>query len=293
MSTQLVNRVYSQNRLRRRLLRRLLARSSIDKGDLVYDIGAGDGVITLELVNRGARVVAIEKDRRLYLRLNRKIGNNILVTLRHEDFLAEELPKQVCYKVFANLPFVGTSSITRKLLFDSNPPVDSYLIMQKEAAEKLAGIHREYMISLLLKPRFRFTVIHTFQAQDFFPVSGVEILMLRVEKRKQPLVSPKQAILYRRFVTHCMRCGKPTIKRALKDILSYTHFMKLAHDLHFTDKENPSELTFPQWLGLFDFFVDHRATDEKWCGRSATRLPDSHRYANMRTRGKAWNNSRK
>jgi 16S rRNA A1518/A1519 N6-dimethyltransferase RsmA/KsgA/DIM1 with predicted DNA glycosylase/AP lyase activity len=41
---------YSQNRLRsRKLIDKLLDKSSIVKGDLVYDIGAGCGIISEEL----------------------------------------------------------------------------------------------------------------------------------------------------------------------------------------------------------------------------------------------------
>jgi 23S rRNA (adenine-N6)-dimethyltransferase len=252
---QQANRQYSQNRLRRRLLRRLLARSSIDKGDLVYDIGAGDGVITLELVERGARVIAIEKDKNLYSKLNRKIGNSTHVKVRNADFLAELLPHHTVYKVFANIPFMCTSSIIRKLFFCPNPPVDSYLVLQREAAERFAGTYRECLLSLLLKPRFGFSIIYTFRPDDFFPVPGVEIVLLRIEKRRQALVYPQHKDRYREFISYGLRCGKRTIKIALKGLFSYTQFGRLSRDLDFPPKVTPTELSFRQWLGLFNFLM--------------------------------------
>ncbi len=242
---------YSQNRLRRRLLRRLLARSSIDEGDLVYDIGAGDGVITLELAARGARVVAVEKDGRLFAKLERKAGGCPRVTLRHADFFDEALPTHGPCKVFANIPFDGTARIVRKLLFNPNPPADSYLVMQREAAEKFAGIGREYLLSLLLKPWFEFSVLHRFRTDDFFPQPHAAIVLLRIERRCCRLVSPEAADAYRSFVRTALCGGKPTVKDSLKGTLSHARFCRLSKQLGFPHSASPADLTFEQWLGLF------------------------------------------
>ena len=39
---------------------RLVADSGVSRGDLVLDIGAGDGALTEPLLERGARVIAVE-----------------------------------------------------------------------------------------------------------------------------------------------------------------------------------------------------------------------------------------
>jgi len=260
MSTQIVNRQYSQNRLCRRLLRRLLARSSIDKGDLVYDIGAGDGVITVELAKRGARVIAIEKEKKLFLKLDRKSNCYPHVALRNTDFLAEALPQYAPYKVFANIPFACTAPIFRKLFFAANPPVDSYLVVQREAAERFAGINKECLLSLLLKSQFRFSILYTFKPEDFFPVPGIDIVLLRIEKRRKTLVTLQHLEQYHRFITHGLCCGRPTIKSALKDQYSYAQFTRLSRDLEFSLNSAPSDLTFPQWLGLFNFLLEKQST---------------------------------
>ena len=158
---------YSQNRLRsRKLINTLLNKSSIVKGDLVYDIGAGCGVISEELGKRQARVIAIEQDNGLHNKMKQNLVANPLVTLRYGDFLTATLPKRERYKVFANIPFILTAEIVRKLLFSQNPPNDCYLIMQREAAQKFAGIPKETLFSLLLKPWFEFRIRHSFREKD-------------------------------------------------------------------------------------------------------------------------------
>jgi len=66
---------YSQNFLHdRRLVGRLLARSSIGPDDVVYEIGPGRGIITEALAARCRRVVAVEKDPLLAARLQRRFA---------------------------------------------------------------------------------------------------------------------------------------------------------------------------------------------------------------------------
>lgn len=254
---------YSQNRLRRRLLRRLLARSSITEGDLVYDIGAGDGVISEELSRRRARVVAIEKDGKLFAKLKRKLGTNPLVMTRHGDFRAEILPSQTTYKVFANIPFILTADIVRKLLFSQNPPDDCYLVVQKQAAEKYTGTPRETLFSLLLKPWFEFSVLHEFRKTDFFPIPAVDIVLLRIERRERSLVVPEQAFLYRDYIVYGFRQGKPTARSTFKGVLTHTQFRRLSRELGFPLQATPTELTFRQWLGLFRYFTGGVGKDRK------------------------------
>lgn len=246
---------YSQNRLlSRKLIGTLLEKSSITKGDLVYDIGAGCGIISEELVKRQARVIAIEQDNELFNRLKQKLGDSPLATLQHGDFLAEPLPSRARYKVFSNIPFVATADIVRKLLLSQNPPDDCYLVMQREAARKYAGTRNETLFSLLLKPWFEFRIRHIFRRTDFFPVPSVEIVLLQAERRKQALVEAGHAQLYRDFVTYAFSQGKPTLKNALTGTFTYSQFIRLSRDLGFPPESGPTDLSFQQWLGLFDFF---------------------------------------
>src|SRR5437773_2602210 len=130
---------YSQNFLKdRRLLDRLLGASSIRTEELVIDIGAGRGLITQRLEALGAKVLAIERDSRLAAALRDRFARSASVTVCEADFLRIGLPMGP-YKVFANIPFNLTAGIVAKLTTVANPPEDSYLAMQREAAERFTG----------------------------------------------------------------------------------------------------------------------------------------------------------
>jgi len=247
---------YSQNRLRsKKLIGTLLDRSSIVKGDLVYDIGAGCGIISGELAKRQARVIAIEYDNLLYNKLKQKLVASPLVVIRHGDFLTEPLPERERYKIFSNIPFMFTAEIVRKLLFSRNPPDDCYLIMQREAARKFAGIPKETLLSLQLKPWFEFRIRHSFRETDFSPVPAVNIVLLQIELREQALITAEYTHLYRDFLVYSFHQGKPTLKSALKGVFTHTQFRRLSKDLGFRPGSVPTDLSFRQWLGIFNFFA--------------------------------------
>ncbi len=129
----------------------LIEISNIDKGDIVIEIGPGNGIITKQLAKRCGMVYAIEYDPYLYKKLKKMFCNIENVEIQQGDFLEFMLPEKQRYKVFSNIPYNITSAIISKLTSLHNPPEDAYLIVQGEAAKKYAGspYNKESMQSLL------------------------------------------------------------------------------------------------------------------------------------------------
>jgi 16S rRNA (adenine1518-N6/adenine1519-N6)-dimethyltransferase len=98
----------------RRLLARQIAYAEVRQGDAVLEIGPGPGVLTEALLQAGARVTAIEKDRRFHdplAALQRRFADLDLVW---GDALKVALP--VIDKVVANLPYGAALPLTYRLL---------------------------------------------------------------------------------------------------------------------------------------------------------------------------------
>src|SRR5205085_5304810 len=96
------------------------------------------GALTEALAARGFRVVAIEKDARLYRRLAARFANRACVDCRHADMHDVRLPP-ARYRVVSNVPYAITASLIRKLLAAHPHPLDAFLIVQREPAQKFAG----------------------------------------------------------------------------------------------------------------------------------------------------------
>lgn len=250
--------IYSQNFLRSpELVANLLDKSSIGPNDIVYEIGPGKGIITEQLAQRSKRVIAIEKDLELAFQLKQKFAQTPKVEICQGDFLDYQLPS-ADYKVFSNIPFILTADIIRKLTEAKTPPKDSYLIVQKEAAEKFVGMphtNKETQAALLIKPWFELNVVHHFRRTDFSPAPSVDTVLLRIQKREESLVERKNTQAYRDFIVFGFSQWKPTLREALEEIFTTRQFARLTKDLGFKKSATPTELSFEQWLGLFRYFL--------------------------------------
>lgn len=252
---------YSQNFLKSpRLIETLVAKSSLGKKDTVYEIGPGKGIITSQLAKVCHKVIAIEKDRKLYESLRQKFSGINNVELVCGDFLKVKLPERESYKVFSNIPFSLTADILGKLTQAKNPPQDAYLIIQKEAAIKYAGLPygKERLTSLILKPWFELKILHQFKPTDFSPVPGVDIVLFQIKKREKFLITSKAAQLYKNFVAYAFVCSSPS-KTNLESIFNilFTHkqLQRLSRDLKFALSDKLADSTFNQWQGLFNYFL--------------------------------------
>ena len=245
------------------LLREILDKSNIGKSDVVLDIGAGTGVIAKEVSKIAKRVYAIEYDKELeqVLRANLDRVENVQIVMA--DFLKYTLPENSPYKVFSNIPFSITSDIINKLIFAKNPPEDSFLFVQKEAAMRYLGIGEGTMLSLLILPFFDAEVIYEFSKNDFTPRPSVDIVLLRLTKRTHPLVKSENIEEYRNFIVYALWQQKTSLKLRLGKIFTYAQFHRLSKDQHFDIDAKSTDLTPDQWANVFKYYLIGVENDKK------------------------------
>lgn len=225
----LKQKLLSQNFLHNKgLVKMVVHNSSISNNDTVIEIGPGIGIITEELLHFAKKVIAVEIDKKYYKDLINRLRpfNNLEVV--NSDFLTFQTPN-ILYKVFSNIPFRMTGEIIKKLLRSSNPPEDSFLIVQKEAAEKLLANN---LISILYQPWFEFCIVHHFKKTDFSPVPNVDIVLLRIQKRKEPLLNTTQKELFEDFIAYVHSQKKPCVVRITSKLsqISLSEWIKLFND---------------------------------------------------------------
>lgn len=235
-------------------LARVIAAAELAPNDVVYEIGAGTGVLTALLAHRVRRVIAIEKDEALYRGLRRRFAGRSKVSVRHADILAHRLP-DASYKVVANPPFDITAAIVKKLISATVPPDDIFLALQREAADRYRGHPRETLASLLLLPFFDATVVHRFRQDDFVPAPGIDVVMLRLRKRGPPLLARDHRQLYRDFVIAIFTAWRPSIGDALARPLGARVAHRLLADARLDPDKRVSEVPFAHWMELFELFA--------------------------------------
>jgi 23S rRNA (adenine-N6)-dimethyltransferase len=261
---------HSQNFLRSgALIERLLDTSTIHSGDLVFDLGAGTGVISARLARRGCDVVAVEKDAWLADHLRVRFAGIPNVQVCQCDVLHMRLPHRA-YKVFANIPFDATSAIVSRLTRAACPPEDAYLVMQHEAAERFIGQPRTSLPAVLLFPWFEATLFHAFRRTDFTPAPRVEVVMLRLRKRGPPLVGRSDAQLYRDFVVYLFTGRRLWLRNRLRLVVGKRRGDRLARALDIGDA-SPMCIPAPRWLELFNATRTIAANELSWSVAHAER----------------------
>jgi 23S rRNA (adenine-N6)-dimethyltransferase len=264
METRHHNRIHlAQNFLRSpTLVRHLVSMSTIGPSDTVYEIGPGNGIITAALASTAKQVIAIEKDPELVRRLRERFRLFDNVEIVERDCLAylfHQRKQTGQYKLFANIPYNITARILRRIVYAQPHLAEGYLVLQKEAAKKYAGLPRETLFSILAKPFFEFQILAQLKRTDFSPVPGVDSVLLRIKRRLHPLIDRQDVAAYREFVQYGFGRWKPSLRLAFKNVFTYKQWKQLGHDLDIPFNATPTELTFEQWLGLYHGFRSIRS----------------------------------
>lgn len=173
--------------------------SGVNKEMCALEIGPGVGVLTKELARRAKSVLAIEIDSALPPVLAETLGEFDNVTVLNADVLKIDVLKTAreyfgdCpFVVCANLPYYITSPILMKLLEEGCGAESITVMVQKEAAQRIAA-----------KPGTRdcgalTAAIHYYSEPEklfdvgrnsFVPAPKVDSSVIRLKIRKEPPVA--------------------------------------------------------------------------------------------------------
>ncbi len=160
-----------------------MRQSPATRQDLVLDLGAGAGALTVPLARTGARVLAVERDQRTVRRLTDRMAGYPNVTVVAGDVLTVPLPHRP-YLVVANIPFGVTTALLRRLL--DSPLTAADLVVERGAGRLLTAARPGRAELLGWQAAFRLTRGASLPAASFRPPPSVDAMVLRVRRRPQP-----------------------------------------------------------------------------------------------------------
>jgi 23S rRNA (adenine-N6)-dimethyltransferase len=225
--------------------------AGVARGHLVVDIGAGTGVLTRALLEAGARVVAVEADRRLAEDLRRHFEGRP-VTVVDVDARRFAWPREP-FSVVSNLPFQGSRAILASLLRDPASGLRrADVIVQWEQAQKDAAVWPATLRSTYWRAWFEVAIDRRLARSAFTPRPSVDAGVLRVVRRPEPLVPVEEHSAYWLFLEDAFRTNAP-LGRALRGCLTPRELRRLAPTLGFDEAARPRDLDARQWAALFGF----------------------------------------
>jgi 16S rRNA (adenine1518-N6/adenine1519-N6)-dimethyltransferase len=169
----------------------------------VLEIGPGPGILTGALLGEGAKVVAVELDRRMVDHLRARWADAIeagQLRLVEGDILDLERDDLVTgpYEVVANLPYHVTSPILHWLLAGEQRPERFVLMVQREVAERIASPPGGMSyLSVFVQYHAAVRVARVVPAAAFEPAPEVDSAILVGATRPQRLSAEREEELWR------------------------------------------------------------------------------------------------
>ena len=244
------------------IVRKSLELAEVSSGDTVVEVGPGLGTLTTALLQAGAEVWAVEKDRSLHAHLE----STLLNPATHPDFASRfhllegdavehplaALPVERAtggFKIVANLPYAIATPWLDGVL--SGPlPTRLVLMLQQEAAQRYAaqpGTKSFGAISVFLQAAYETAPGHKVGPGCFHPRPDVDSYLINLVRRPAPYVftaSVKTIVRAcfqqrRKQIGALLRNHAPAHATAARELL-------LAHGL--SEQARPEELPVAWWI---------------------------------------------
>lgn len=167
----------------------LLGLAELKREDQILEIGPGLGVLTGPLLERCARVVAIEKDDVLHEHLRATLGDRATFTLIHADALQVDLAGLLAggiNKVVANLPYSVGSRLLVELVQAPARPERMVVTVQREVADRIVakpGGHDFGVLSVFLQLDYEPFLRKKVSRSCFHPAPQVESALVELRRR--------------------------------------------------------------------------------------------------------------
>jgi 16S rRNA (adenine1518-N6/adenine1519-N6)-dimethyltransferase len=195
-------------------------------GDLVLEIGPGQGALTEALVARGARVVAIEKDRDLAPMVRARLP---AVTVVEGDALELDWRETAGagpadqLLVTGNIPYNITTPLLDRALLPPRPARIVFLV-QKEVAERIVakpGSKSYGALSVGVQAVAHAEKLFGVPAGAFHPPPKVDSAVIRVTPLAPPLVADRDLLRFRRLVVGLFGFRRKQLLRGLRELTGW------------------------------------------------------------------------
>lgn len=235
---------FGQNFLIEPAVRDAIAEASgATREDVVLEVGAGVGTLTVALAPRAGRVVAVELDRDLLPALREVTHESTNVEIVEGDILRVDVTGDV---VAGNIPYNLTGALIRRLLDKPPRPRRLSLVVQKEVAERWTESTGASLATVAVKVFAEARMVFTIPASSFEPPPNVDSALVVLDVRQKPAVDVDDFDAFFRLVEEVFQFRR----KQLGGILSRRGFHALA-ELGIDPKRRPQTLSLSEWEAIY------------------------------------------
>ncbi|MEX2043801.1 MAG: 16S rRNA (adenine(1518)-N(6)/adenine(1519)-N(6))-dimethyltransferase RsmA [Opitutus sp.] len=246
------------------IVRKSLELAGVRTGDAVVEIGPGLGTLTEALLEAGAGVWAVEKDRLLHAHLAETLLPRFPDRLHLLEGDAVEHPLAGLgtsagkpkgeFKIVANLPYaIATPWIDAVL---SGPlPTQMVLMLQQEAAQRYTahpGTKSFGAISVFLQAAYEVAPGHKVAASCFFPRPEIESRLLNLVRKPAPFVFPAGV---KALIRGCFQQRRKQIGTLLRPRLEgRQEWRELLRSSRLSEQTRPEAIPIDWWVRFSSMF---------------------------------------
>lgn len=195
----------------------------------VLEIGPGLGVLTEELLKRGCRVTAVEKDPVLAARLKESLGSPEGLTVVAGDALDWVAASPIAAGAFScmvsNLPYQAGTRILLELAMTRALPSMTVLV-QTEVAERLAagpGSKTRGLAGVWAQLDYDVRIVRKVSASCFWPRPAVGSSVVRLDRHDRNLsLSAEARRLFHRLTKQAFEHRRKQLGNVFRDLVQST-----------------------------------------------------------------------
>ena len=232
--------------------------AGLKKGDVVFEIGPGRGILTEALLETGAKVVALEKDLNLIPELEKRFEKEI----KNGDLLIEKgdvrnIPfektnlKDKNYTVAANIPYYITGQIIEIFLSSETQPKKMVLMVQREVADRICTRDvPESILSLSIKVYGEPKFIRPIKAGSFYPKPKVDSAIIKIDDISKDNFKDVSEEKFFSVLKRGYQEKRKTVWNNLKNDFGTKELEKALESCRIDSKSRAETLTLENWLCL-------------------------------------------
>jgi 16S rRNA (adenine1518-N6/adenine1519-N6)-dimethyltransferase len=186
----------------------------------VFEIGAGTGVLTRALLDRGAKLTVIEIDPALVeiLRSRADLSRAQIVCGDALAFNYRAWAAGKPWRAAGNLPYnIATPLLLRLIEMDGGPDCVTVMV-QKDVAERFAarpGTRAYGSLSLAVQYAMHVEALFTVPPRAFYPAPKVYSSVVRLVRRSQPAVKVRDLDIFWKVVRGAFAYRRKTLLNSL------------------------------------------------------------------------------
>lgn len=244
------------------ILHKIIEVANVEPCDFIVEIGAGPGALTQALLQRGAYVVAIEKDPILAAALYRFSDKNLQVIAKDvlNVDLQEIVPSGKRAKVIANLPYHITTPILTSLAPRSDLLHSITVMVQKEVAERMTASPggRIYgSLTIFLSYFAHLTYAFTVSKNSFFPSPKVDSAVTHLRLKQERAVVEEERFFTLTRAAFAKR--RKMLRSSLRKLYALESIDRALQYLQINPFARPEELSLQEFIQLFELLIGEQS----------------------------------